>query len=367
MLTYHMYNSKKKAGFHHLAKSFLNNGYNVTFCTVENSILDILAAKSNKRERYLTTLYSIAPKSMNGLTISSYLSLISPIKNTQTLNPLFQNIYMKGYSKVLSFSYDIVIFESTNGLFLFDKFKKNNPNAKFIYRVSDDLELVNGTKEIISHENSILPKFDLISTPSLSITKKLKLKSPKIKIITQYHGIEKEIYEKKYLNPYDQTKKNFVFVGTGFMDDGFLKIAADINSNWVFHIIGNLPQPVISQNIIYYGEMLFDETIPYLKHADVGLQIRSNSKGIETLEKSLKFIQYTYVQLPIIAPKYMNLKDSHVFSYEHTKESIVDAINKALSFNRELVDRSTILSWNEIAEEMLMYVVGSKVDSEANY
>lgn len=379
MLTSHIYDSKKQAGFHHLANSFLGMGSYVTFCTVPNSILEISNSiistffqKSDRQIFYiccLSILYSIVPKKQGKLTktsyisfiynfseSSSYLSFLYKIRGIVNLDNLLRKIFLHGYSETFSNKYDVIIFESTVGLFLFDKLQKFNPNAKLIYRVSDDLELFDPFKGLIDYEKMIINKFDLISSTSSIITKKITaiMVNPN-KIITQYHGIDKQKYDQKYRYPYDKNKKNLVFVGTGFMDEEFLKIVSNINQDWMFHIIGNLPKPVISQNIIYYGEMPFDETIPYLKFADVGLQIRSNSKGIETLEKSLKFIQYTYLKLPIIAPKYMNLNDTHIFSYEHTKESIENAINQALSFNHKLVDSSMIMSWDEIATEMLKY------------
>ena len=379
MLTSHIYDSKKRAGFHHLANSFLNMGNCVTFCTVPNSILEmsnsIISTFFQKSDphilyiRCLSVLYSIVPKKQGKLTktsyssfiynfseSSSYLSFLYKTRKVVKLDSLLRQIFLHGYSKSFSKKYDVIIFESTVGLFLFDMLQKLNPAAKIIYRVSDDLALFDPAKGLIDYEKIIINKFDLISSTSSIITKKIaaNMVNPN-KIITQYHGINKQKYDQEYLNPYDKTKKNLVFIGTGFMDEEFLKIVSNINQDWMFHIIGNLPKPVFSQNIIYYGEMPFDETIPYLKFADVGLQIRSNSKGIETLEKSLKFIQYTYLKLPIIAPNYMKLTDAHIYSYEHTKASIENAINQALSFNNKFVDSSMIMSWDEIATEMLKY------------
>lgn len=356
-MTSHLYDSKKKAGFHHLAKSFLNRGYNVTFCTVPNTLISIIIEKSNKKVRCLSILYAIIPKIEKKIIKTSWISLFHPLFITPKLNIFFKKTLVNGYSKVFSKSYDIIIFESNNGLFLFDILKTKNPDAKFIYRASDDLELVSGIRELIDHETMILSRFDLISTPSLGITKKFKSKTTMdLNIITQYHGIDTCIYDKDYPNPYDNTKKNFVFVGTGFLDYKFLDLVSNINDKWEFHIIGNLQKLVNGKNITYYGEMPFEKTIPYLKFADVGLQTRSYSEGISTLEKSLKFVQYTYLNLPIIAPKYMCLNESHVFSYEHNIESIKDSIYSALNFDRRTVDRSWVRSWDEIVLELLVHI-----------
>jgi len=376
MLTGHIYSSKRKAGFHHLAKALMDKDNHVTFCTIPNSLLEVVDCAINVifeskdiytiKNQFSSFFHSAFPKKQGKLVETSYVSLVSNIQKSKSklkfvyifndivnIDRLLRNIFMHGYCKMFSENYDVIIFESTNGLLLFDHLKKRIPTATFIYRVSDDLEVVNGIQEVIQYEREILPKFNLISSPSSQITEKLQSKSPVANIITQYHGIEKTLFDKNYPNPYIGDSKNLVFVGSGFMDETFLKIVSEINQNWKFHIIGNLPQPVESANIKYYGEMPFNETIPYLKFADCGLQTRSYSPGIETLEKSVKFVQYTYLKLPIIAPIYMGLKEPHVFSYEHNLESIEKAICEALSFDRESVDRSWVRSWNDIALELL--------------
>lgn len=379
MLTGHIYSSKRKAGFHHLAKALMDQNNEVTFCTAPNSILEvgdsILDVMFSSKDAYtvesrLVSFFQAAfPKKHEKLVETSYISLAANIQKSKSklsfiyrfndivdVDRLLKEIFLHGYCKSFSERYDVIIFESTNGLLLFDHLRRKNPDAKLVYRVSDDLEVVNGIQEVIQHEQKILPEFNLISSPSNQITNKLRSKSPLARIITQYHGIEKSLFDKDYPNPYSDNGKNFVFVGSGFLDEEFLNLVSELDRNWTFHIIGNLPRPVESANIRYYGEMPFIETIPYLKHADCGLQIRSYTPGIETLEKSVKFIQYTYLKLPIIAPKYMSLEDFHVFSYDHNLESIEQAIYESLSFDREYVDRSWIQSWEDIAREILEYI-----------
>lgn len=383
MLTGHVYSSKRKAGFHHLAKALMDENHEVTFCTVPNSVLEVgdsildvvLSSKDAYIvERRMASFFQAAfPKKQGKLIETSYISLATNIQKSKSklnflyrfnnivnIDKLLKEIFMHGYCKSFSEKYDVIIFESTNGLLLFDYLRIKNPNARLIYRVSDDLEVVNGIQEVIQYEEKILPKFDLISSPSSQIASKLKLKSPSARIITQYHGIEKSLFDKDYPNPYSGSCKNFVFVGSGFMDEEFLKIASEINQNWTFHIIGNLPRPIKSDNIIYYGEISFSETIPYLKHADCGLQILAYTKGIEAFEKSLKYIQYTYLRLPIIAPKYMKLKHKHTFLYEPTKASIENAILKALEYNRSLIHTNDILSWSEISKDIILSTLNNE-------
>ena len=352
-LSGHLYFSKRKAGFHHLANAALAlKTFNVTFLTAPNSILTIFKKDPNRKERNLSIKYAFLPYSKDNLTASSYFSLAHNV--TTDIFQSIQNLLFKiGYSKVLSKKYDYVVFESGVSLFLFDRVKKYNPNAKFIYRVSDDLEMLNHKILLLDQEERLLDKFDLISSPSNYITNRLKGLNQNIRIKNHYHGIDKPLFDSCSKNPYNNDYINLIFVGTGYLDEEFLKIVKNINNNWIFHIIGSFTNQIESVNIIYHGEMPFIDTLDYIKYADVGMQIRNNVKGIEILEKSLKFIQYSYFKLPILAPKYMKLKDVNVFSYEHNRDNIVIEIEKCLKFEKSDYDNSWISSWDEVLGEII--------------
>ena len=114
--------------------------------------------------------------------------------------------------------------------------------------------------------------------------------------------------------------------------------------------IPNLPAV---PNLHAYGERPFAETIPYLKHADVGLQARAYCVGAECLTDSLKMHQYTYCQLPIIAPAFLRHERRHVFYYEPgNDDSIRQAFTDALAFDRTQISPATVLSWDDIAAKL---------------
>ncbi len=86
-------------------------------------------------------------------------------------------------------------------MFLFDRVKKYNPNAKFIYRVSDNLEMLNHKILLLDQEERLLDKFNLISSPSSYITDRLKGLSQNIRIENYYNGIDKSKAIKCYNAP----------------------------------------------------------------------------------------------------------------------------------------------------------------------
>jgi 2-beta-glucuronyltransferase len=95
------------------------------------------------------------------------------------------------------------------------------------------------------------------------------------------------------------------------------------------------------------------DTIAYLKHADIGLQIRAYSPGAESLTDSLKMIQYTYCHLPIVAPKFLDSPRPHVIGYRPgDDDSIRTALQGALDFDRSAIRTDDIRSWDELTEEL---------------
>ena len=133
----------------------------------------------------------------------------------------------------------------------------------------------------------------------------------------------------------------------------FLKISSHEFKNIAFHIIGPIKNEVKHDNIIYYGHMKFHETIPYIKYADVGLVTRkANAHLVKSLTDTLKVLQYSYCKLPVIAPSIMKSNRLNWFSYDLNKNSIKNAVHKALEFDRDNFDNSDIYDWSVLAKRI---------------
>ncbi|MFB3789570.1 MAG: glucuronosyltransferase, partial [bacterium] len=170
-----------------------------------------------------------------------------------------------------------------------------------------------------------------------------------------------DLFDRAQANPYAtppfSTAKNLIFVGMSHLDDNFLRIAADLFPQYYFHIIGPFQSHKKQANLIFYGVRRFEETISYIKYADAGLQIRTFVPFAETLSDSLKYQQYTYCQLPIIAPDYMRSNKPHVFYYkDNDASSIKSSVESALRFDRNAIPRHKVQSWDEIVDSMIASV-----------
>jgi len=373
LISHHYYKEKRKAGFQCLAHAFSKLNWEVIFVTSPIGLLSFIT------NDYRMT-YPIK-KEMNksvkiSYKVSSYilLSLFTP-ENVNNYRPFKKLPFFGNFiNKILTVPYfffgkyipkklekiisdaDLIIFESTPAILYFNSIKKICQRAKFIYRVSDDLEFLNCHPYVIFYERKIAEKFDLISVPSDYIFKKFSNYSH---TILHYHGIQKELFEKEYKKPdtYKNFEINIIFIGNSYFDEKFIHIAANLFPTWGFHIIGPFEDNWKRDNVIVYGELPFSETIPFLKFANIGLQTRIIKDGFSSLSDSLKVIQYTWLKLPIIAPFGLNSQRINIFYYHPDREeTIKEALLSAINFDRSLIDNTGILSWRELVEELIKEV-----------
>jgi 2-beta-glucuronyltransferase len=298
-------------------------------------------------------LSAFRPFKHEGVTQTAWFSIAHTANNFHRFWRFFSQIYRLGYCRALSRDrYDLAVFESSQGLLLFDRFRRLNPAARLVYRVSDDMVFLGNNPALLVAEQRLLPLFHLVTTPSAYITRRLRALDPSAKVVDHPHAIHKRAFKPDLPNPYT-TRNNVVFAGLGDFDFGFLALAIKARPDCRFHLIGNMPRKVAAENVHYYGVLPFDQVIPYMMHADVGLQTLARSPGVEAFERTLKIVQYTYCRIPIVAPAYLNLPDAHVFRYEPTEESIRKALDGALSFDRSKVDASWVRDYAELAAQLL--------------
>jgi 2-beta-glucuronyltransferase len=358
LVTGHYWNSKRKAGFHWLADALERNGWEVVFFTAAISWLSVIRRdyrlaypvlrEANQLLQVREAMWSyvwFTPWHPANLRLEFLNRLSRPLFRLYSQLPLGEV-----ESKIREA--DLIIFESTPGLLLFERFKHLNLNAKFIYRVSDDLRLLRNHSLVLETEQHVAPKFDLVSVPSQQIYRLFE-GLPNLEL--NLHGIRKDLFQQEFSNPYPQRETpNLIFVGNSYFDYDFINHASQLFPNWYFHIIGpiaNLPQ---RKNIIAYGELPFEQTIPYIKYADIGLQTRCYNPGIESLNHSLKVAQYTYCQLPIIAPVYLRSSSPHFFYYHpRDADSIQMALKEAVAYNRSKILIDNIYSWDEVLHHLL--------------
>jgi 2-beta-glucuronyltransferase len=358
LITSHFWNSKRKAGFHHIADSLLKKDYEVLFLTGDVSYLRFIR-KDYKNSLMEKSKYNTLLKESKNFSQFIKFTYLHPVNyKNELLNklalPVIKNYSdkLKGENEINDFikEADVIIFESFNGLFWFEHFKELNSKAKYIYRVSDDIRQLKKHFHLIAHEENISSKFDLVSVPSEYIYKLFKNNNVKL----HHHGIRKDLFDKDYSSPYSgEDEFNYVFTGNAYLDEDFLKLASNNFPEDRFHIIGPFKKKS-SDKIKYYGEIEFENTIPFIKYANAGLHTLEHDERAAAFTDSLKVIQYTYCRLPVIVPDFIKSKRENFIYYEPgNKSKIKEALEKAKRFDRSSIDVSEIDSWDEVTDKLL--------------
>ena len=352
----HYFESKRRAGFHWLAEAYWRAGWDVTFVTSSLSWLSRLRRdhrfeypvheEANRlkpvRERLSSFVHFTAyhPANLRGRLLNSISS------------PLFARYgaeLPRGLRNAVEQA-DLVILESTPGLMAAPAIRRANESARLVYRVSDDLRLLKCHPAVIAAQEKLAPEFDLVSVPTASM---LEIFPGARNTAVHPHGLQTELFDAKTADPYQHQGPNAVFAGNSHFDHDFLERAHRLLPDWTFHIIGPISGLPQAPNVIAYGELPFERTIPYVAHADAGLQRRSYSPGAESLVDSLKVLQYTYCGLGIVAPAFLRSPRPNVFCYEPGDDgSIVEALECARRCTAEGFDRGSIPTWDDLAREL---------------
>jgi 2-beta-glucuronyltransferase len=356
LVTSHYLESDRKAGFHWLAEAYWRAGWEVLFFTESISWLSVLRRDARCRYpvvREAHRLRQVRERMLSYVWLTPFhpINLRSGLLNSLS-TPMLQ-LYPRfslGEAESLIATADLFVFDSDHGLFLFDRFKELNPEARFVYRVSDDVRMMQHHPLLPSQEERIVGAFDLVSAPSSIFPQRF----PHLAHVHFHnHGLEKELFDTTHADPYTTPRPNVIYVGKHYFDADFMVRAVRLFPDWSFHVFGAVAGLPAAANLTAHGERPFAELIPYLQHADLGLQNLAYTPGAEWFTDSLKMFQYTYCKLPIVAPYFLRSERPHVFYYEPGDDvSIVQALNAARSFDRTHIASSVVLTWDDLASKL---------------
>lgn len=358
LVTSHFVGSRRRAGSHWIAEALRRAGIHVTFVTVGFSQLSRL----KRDHRFQYGIHRDASRLVHvALDLDRYVWFTPfhplnrlPAPLAWAAAPVFERygaLPMPGVEPAIRDA-DLLIFETTPGLMLVDRFRAMNPTARLVYRVTDDLESLRAHSSLKRAEEHALPLFDFVSVPSQGLLEKVGPANTRTRL--HHHGIEKPLFDAPSSSPYDDSKVNAVFVGTAFLDRSFLASAAEEFPEWEFHLVGPLAGIPGAPNVHAHGEMAFVETVPFITHARLGLATLEQMPNARVFSDSLKVIQYTYARLPILMPDFIPSPRPNVVPYRaQDRASIRAALLQAEEFDRSSILRDGIVSWDELAAALV--------------
>jgi len=211
---------------------------------------------------------------------------------------------------------------------------------KVIYYCADDFSSLAGVdhKPIAKLEQKLITKAQIIFVASESLKNKFCQYNP----ILLEHGVDHEIFQKKYQRPDDfptyKNKKIIGFIGAieNWVDLDLLSHAARQLSNYYFLFIGHIKTDISQlknlNNVFMLGPKPYSDIPAYLKNWDVSIiPFNVQCKEVQHCDP-LKLREYLAAGKPIVATDFLATRNyQNVISVAHSYQDFVDKISNALT------------------------------------
>lgn len=352
IISRHDYRSRRKASAHFIARELAKLG-TTRFFSSAFSYLSYLTqdqrlplwSRANRVEHF------------DGVETFLWRTLTHPCKAPEFLDSAMDRYYQAYVERSPATlrawiaDADLVLLESGGPEIFFEFSRRHNPKCRIAYVASDSLETIGSSHYVMREFQCVAPQFDAIYLPSKLLAPTFP---PASKLHLVRHGIDKDALRTSSASPY-KAGINIVSVGDMLFDPHFFEVAAPAFPDVNFHIIGGgkNARKLTAPNIAVYPETPFNDTLPYLKHADAGVAPYAGDKVPAYLtHTSMKLTQYGFIGLPTICPAAVAGDYRERFGYaSDSPESIVKAVTAALSFGR--FSGFDVLSWAEVAQRIL--------------
>jgi 2-beta-glucuronyltransferase len=309
IITGHFPDQKRQSSILWVSRHLQDIGWHVTHVTVGYSWLSYL--KSDAR------LKALEYKPKQGLhEVSKSLTAIygvPPIHPIRTGYPTLdkaigslQSVFVQFWRKRLHTPLaqaDLVICESGAPVLLAPVVAEYAPKAARIYRVNDDIQLLNAPNFLLEAEFRNSKLFTRISSANPALLKRFRHKNSTLDPM----GIPTDLLKSKSPSPFFENidQKKVICAGTTQLDYDALDRIAKQQPNWQIHILGRTKQIPDShqKNLHFHGELSFEKVLGFVAHADIGLAPYIDKVGVEyQTTNSNRMLLYRHFGLPILGP-----------------------------------------------------------------
>lgn len=353
VLSAHDYRSPRKANIHFIARELARRG-EARFFSLRYSLL----SRRTGDPRLSLDREANRVGTLDGVECYLWKTPIHPFNTRRPDLRKLEEWMFRGYvmlaSRVLKrwlSEADVVVFESGISPVFFDLARRLNPRARTIYIASDDLDTIKVAEYVKEAFRRAAPKMDTIRIPSRTLVERIPSRD---NLALVPHGIDHKLAGAEAPSPY-RDALNAVSVGSMLFDPGFFAEASHRFPNVHFHIIGcGQPQhPSYGPNVTVYDEMPHEDTVRYIRHADIGIApYRSEAVPAYLADTSMKLIQYDFFGVPAVCPHAVVGSYASRFGYKPGDGvSVEQAINQALKAPRGASRQH--LNWSEVTDRIL--------------
>ncbi|MFD2739612.1 hypothetical protein ACFSUD_08535 [Sulfitobacter aestuarii] len=306
ILTSHFPRQKRRGSIHWISDHLQDTGWHVTFATVGYSQL----ARLRGDKRLAALHHSPLPGETRlsaSLTGLYTLPLAYPVNTglapltalLGALSPFCVRHWRDRLSAALEAA-DLVICESGAPVLLAPLLSRCAAQAPRIYRVNDDISLLNAAPALLRAE-AASHHFTRISLPCPSLSHRFR--HPHVTI--DHPGIPKARMKVSTADPYRRRDDRIaICAGTSQLDSDALDRIARAKPQWQIHVLGRCRARASRRNLTFHGETDFDTTLAHIAHADIGLAPYRDRPGIEYQRaNSNRILLYRHFGLPILGPQ----------------------------------------------------------------
>lgn len=361
-LSGHHWQSARRAGFHALSQSFLDAGWRVQFVTTGISRISLL--KSDSRMAALRRLpRNCWTEAEDGVQMFLYLPAVHPIARQGlgwVTDRAFAWLYTRSVPPALDARLaqsDLVIFESNAALLLHDRVRRIAPDARLVYRISDDVRMLGMAPTITKAEENALPQFSLISVPSRHLLQRRFATFPQARF--QPHGLDIDrLHAARAAPPLALERPACVSLGSTLFDHRMLAQLATARPDIWFHVVGAVEPGDLAEmpNIRWWGERPFEEALHIAASCDISAAFYTYREGVEYLaETSNKIAQYRYLGKPILGPGWLQAPLAHP-GFVPVGADASGAVDQALELAGTRIDPGICPSWANTRDAIIAEV-----------
>ena len=332
----HDFRSRRKASVHFIAENLSRVG-DVQFFSVGFSPLSML------RKDPRSHLYQRANRVETVGSVEAFLqkSWFHPFRLPVMDDLLPMGFWFQAHARALPSAVrgwimkaDVVFFESGLPISYFPPVKALNPKAKTVYLAADRLDTIGCSRHLQALLLDVAPQFDLIRVPSPVMRHDFG-EGANVAVIP--HGYDAPASTNAAPSPYKRPV-NAVSVGSMLFDAELIRRLCALAPDVQFHVIGAGAgaRGLSAANLTVYDEMPFQQTRPFIEHADVGVAPYAGSQVSHYLaDTSLKLMQFAASGLPAICPRSVAGANTHRFGYDSSHpETALTALRAALAHGR---------------------------------
>jgi 2-beta-glucuronyltransferase len=353
---YHDYRTAKRASIHQIARALAECGYDVSFISTRFSWLS--KRRGNDSRLFLWDKANQV-EIVDGIRCLLWRTAMHPFSSGNRLGDALLGTLFPAYAELPSATFDdlvsqadYLIIEAGIPAIYLRRLRRLNPGAKIICYCTDRPDVV-GSHPFVSQrmaEDQHLVDWFVLRSRAMADYFNF-VSGP---LYYAGYGIDPEEFESIGPSPYDNGERAAVSVGSMLFDEQFFAAAAPAFPDLRFDVIGAGTELQGGPNLHNHSEMPYADTLPFVKHAAIGIAPYRAAPGGEYLaDSSLKLAQFDYFGLPAVCPHFAVGDSTGRVGYEPgDPQSIQAAVATALGLVGKTEPRS-FPTWSEVAMRVL--------------